>query len=328
MERNAFFDNAKVLLIFFVVFGHMIQPYTGDSNTINAIYTWIYIFHMPAFIFLAGFFAKGIGKPEYIWNMFKKIIIPYLIFQVVYTSYYHLIGRADWDLNILEPQWSLWFLVSLFSWHMLLILYKKIPMILSLALAVGVGIASGYFTQIGGTLSLSRTLVFFPFFLAGYFLTTENIMLIKKNIVKIGAVTVMGLMFALLYYVPDFNTGWLLASQSYEDLAPNTEGSIVRFTVYIAASVMTMSIFSFVPTANLGWITSLGTKTLYVYLLHGFIVQFLRQFEVITVNHWYDFAFVILLSALIVVVLSSNFITALTQPMVELRTKRMQNWFK
>lgn len=127
MERNAFFDNAKVILIFLVVFGHMIQPFVGDSKSTEAIYIWIYTFHMPAFILLAGFFAKGSGNKKYIWNLMKKLIIPYLIFQTLYTIYYFLIGKADWQTGVFYPQWSLWFLFSLFSWHILLVLFKKIP---------------------------------------------------------------------------------------------------------------------------------------------------------------------------------------------------------
>lgn len=306
----------------------MIQPFAADSNTINAVYTWIYIFHMPAFIFLAGFFAKGIGDMKYVWNLFKKILIPYLIFQLVYTFYYFGIGKPDWDSSILDPQWSLWFLVSLFSWHMLLIVFKKIPMGFSISAAVLVGITAGYFGEIGQTLSLSRTLVFFPFFLTGYFLTVSHVMVVKKHFMKIAAVAVMAMFFGLVYFMPDIDTGWLLASQSYSDLGADNEGGIIRFTVYIAATLMTFSIFTFVPTQNLGWITGLGAKTLYVYLLHGFIVQFLRQFDILSVNQWYDFVFIIIMSALIVIVLSSQFILTLTQPLVELRAKKLRALFK
>jgi fucose 4-O-acetylase-like acetyltransferase len=328
IERNAFFDNAKVILIFFVVLGHMIQPFAGDSTTINAIYTWIYIFHMPAFIFLAGFFAKGIGEPKYIWKLFKKLIIPYLLFQIVYTGYYFAIGKPDWDSSILDPQWSLWFLVSLFSWHMLLIVFKKVPMFWSIALSVLVGVIAGYFGQIGETLSLSRTLVFFPFFLTGYFLTVKQVMFVKSNYVKVGAAVAMTALFVLLYTMPDIDTGWLLASQSYSELGANTEGSAIRFTVYIAASIMTISIFAFVPTQRISWVTDLGSRTLYVYLLHGFIIQFLRQFDILSVNHWYDFLFLIIISLLIVLVLSSKFILSITQPLVELKANRMRTLIK
>lgn len=76
MKRDAFFDNAKLLLIFFVVFGHMIQPFIGESNAIHTLYMWVYTFSMPAFIFLAGFFAKGSGNMAYILQLTKKLLFP------------------------------------------------------------------------------------------------------------------------------------------------------------------------------------------------------------------------------------------------------------
>ncbi|CEA02874.1 hypothetical protein BN1048_01881 [Jeotgalicoccus saudimassiliensis] len=43
MSRMPFFDNARLILIFLVVFGHMIQPFASDSQLINSIYAFIYI---------------------------------------------------------------------------------------------------------------------------------------------------------------------------------------------------------------------------------------------------------------------------------------------
>src|SRR5699024_12235808 len=114
MKRNAYFDNAKLLLIFLVVFGHATQPFISESNSISTLYTWIYTFHMPAFIFLAGFFAKGSGTFEYIGNLAKKLLIPYLIFQTLYTGYYFWIGKNNWlTEHIFYTHWSLCLLVSL-----------------------------------------------------------------------------------------------------------------------------------------------------------------------------------------------------------------------
>src|SRR5690625_7801367 len=115
MKRLAYFDNAKLLLIFLVVFGHLIQPFTGDSKSVQTLYTWIYTFHMPAFIFLAGFFAKGSGNIQYIIKLAKRLIIPYLIFQVMYTGYYFYIGKCNWLTDhIFYTNCSLWCLFSLF----------------------------------------------------------------------------------------------------------------------------------------------------------------------------------------------------------------------
>ena len=65
MGRNAYFDNAKLILIFLVVFGHMIQPFIDDSNAIHSLYTWMYTYHMPAFIF----WLDSLQRVQAIWNI-------------------------------------------------------------------------------------------------------------------------------------------------------------------------------------------------------------------------------------------------------------------
>ncbi|MFD1064579.1 acyltransferase family protein [Oceanobacillus locisalsi] len=327
MERNAFFDNAKVFLIFLVVFGHLIQPFISDSKSTEAIYIWIYTFHMPAFILLAGFFAKGSGNKKYIWNLMKKLIIPYFIFQTLYTIYYFFIGKADWQTGVFYPQWSLWFLFSLFSWHILLVLFKKIPAGWSITLSIFIGIIVGYFGEIGHSFSLSRTFVFFPFFLIGYWLTVNQVMLVKTRKVKLASIAVMVTMFALIYVFPVIDTGWLLASKSYSSLGVESFGGLVRLFVYVIAAVMTVSILAWIPKRNMGWITKLGTRTLYVYLLHGFIIQFLREFDLLAVNHWFDVVGIAGLAALIVVMLSSKPVLTISQPFIEGSLAKIKSFF-
>ena len=55
-ERDYLFDNYKVILIFLVVVGHFIQPAYGNNALINALKWMIVSFHMPAFIFISGYF--------------------------------------------------------------------------------------------------------------------------------------------------------------------------------------------------------------------------------------------------------------------------------
>ncbi|WP_085993993.1 acyltransferase family protein [Oceanobacillus senegalensis] len=317
MKRNPFFDNAKLLFIFLVVFGHMIQPFTSDSNGVNTLYLWIYTFHMPAFIMLSGFFAKGAGDKDYILKLAKKLLIPYLIFQGIYTGYYFLIGNESWQAGIFYPHWSLWFLFSLFSWHILLIIFKKIPATYGLTISILIGIFVGYIGDIGHTFSLSRTFVFFPFFLAGYWLTEKQVMKVKRPWVKAASIVVMLLLAVSLYIAPEINTGWLLASKSYIDLGMAEYGGIARLLVYITAAAMTVSVLAWVPKQNMGWLTSLGTRTLYVYLLHGFFIQLFRHYELFAVNSIIDLLGLAALSAAIVILLSSKPILGISQPFIE-----------
>ncbi|MBY7144792.1 acyltransferase family protein [Virgibacillus sp. NKC19-3] len=324
MKRNPFFDNARIFLIFLVVFGHMIQPFIDESRGINTLYTWIYTFHMPAFILLAGFFAKGLGNKDYIIQLAKKLIMPYIIFQLLYTGYYFFIGKADWQSTLFYPQWALWFLISLFCWHMLLYWFKKIPAGLSVMIAVQLGLIVGYFGDIGHTFSLSRTFVFFPFFLIGYFITEKQIMQVKQKGVKIASVFIMATLAVAVYYLPAINTDWLLGSTSYADLGLPVYGGLARLGVYMIATLMVISILSWVPRSKM-WFTPIGSRTLYVYLLHGFFIQFFREADVFKISNALDVIGLGIISAVLVLVLSSKPILGITQPLMEGKATVIKN---
>ncbi|QUW23888.1 acyltransferase family protein [Sporosarcina sp. Marseille-Q4063] len=327
MERNAFFDNAKLVLIFLVVFGHMIQPFIDGSSGITTLYMWIYTFHMPAFIFLAGFFAKGSGSMSYIVNLAKKLLVPYLIFQLLYTIFYYYIGKNGWQAGVFYPQWSLWFLFSLFSWHILLSVFKKIPAFFSVSLAVLIGIIVGYFGEIGHAFSLSRTFVFFPFFLLGYWVTEGQVMWLKRKSVKIASLVVLAVVGVAIYFAPDFNSGWLLASKSYGELDMPAFGGLARLLVYITSAIMAISILAWIPKAH-NRLTHFGTRTLYVYLLHGFLIQLFRKGDVFQVNTFFDLLGIALLSAVIVLLLSTKPVQGIWQPFIEGRITIIKNVFE
>lgn len=317
MERNAYFDNAKLILIFLVVFGHLIQPFVSGTNGLGTLYTWMYTFHMPAFIFLAGFFAKGSGNLGYITKLAKKLLVPYVIFQIMYTIYYFIIGKGSWQTDsIFYPHWSLWFLVSLFSWHILLILFRKVPAKTGIPLAILIGVIIGYFDQAGHLFSISRTFVFFPFFLMGYWTSMKQMEILKRPAMKVVATFIMITVAVCIYYLPDINTGWLLASKSYGALGVDVYGGIARMSVYLTSVLMAMSFLTWIPNKKFKF-TSLGTQTLYVYLLHGFFVQYFRQTGLFKVDNIFDLLAMGVLAGLIVLLLSSNLVIMIWKPFIE-----------
>src|SRR5699024_254179 len=205
---------------------------------VNTFYMWVYTFHMPAFIFLSGFFAKGSGSIQYISRLAKRLLIPYVIFQIIYTVFYVYVGKMNVGTDLFYPRWSLWFLLSLFCWHILLIIYKRFPAIISLAIALLIGIIVGYFSEVGHTYSLSRTFVFFPFFLAGYWVQEKHLNYLKHKFVKVAVLVVMGIIAIAIYIAPDFNSGWLLASKSYDVLGLPVHGGFARLLVYLTSTIM------------------------------------------------------------------------------------------
>ena len=56
MERNYKMDNIKAFLIFLVVLGHLLELVPGQKS--EWLYYVIYTFHMPAFVYITGYFSR------------------------------------------------------------------------------------------------------------------------------------------------------------------------------------------------------------------------------------------------------------------------------
>ncbi len=301
------------------MFGHVVQPITVESEMIAMLYRFIYLFHMPAIILVSGFFAKGESQPSYLFSLVRKLLIPYVIFQKIYTAYYYFFTDRGWSTPLFEPHWSLWFLLSLFSWHLLLIVFKRLSAKHGIALSVVIGLIVGYFDSVGHVYSLSRTFVFFPFFLIGYWLSKEQLFLVKKRRMKMLSLAVISLALFLVYIMPNFQVGWLFGSASYQSLDAPTMGAFIRTGVYIVTFLLIFSFYAWIPRRQLT-LTKFGQQTIYVYLLHGLFVQFFRERDLIQINGLLDFAVVVAISLALVLLLSSKPIFISFQPIIETKT--------
>ncbi|WP_208590679.1 acyltransferase family protein [Gracilibacillus suaedae] len=327
MQREAYFDNAKLVFIFLVVFGHLIQPLKQNIELVNVLYQWIYLFHMPVFILVSGFFAKGASDKGYLMKLVKRILFPYFLFQVFYSVYFFTIGKDSWDTTLYDPHWGLWFLLSLFSWHLLLIGYKKLKPIYGIPLAFIIGVLVGYLPFIGPSFSLSRTLVFFPFFLIGYWLSQDQIFKLKTVNNKAIALGVLIAVFVTSYVTPTIPVEWLFGSHSYQGLDAAANGGFIRAMLYTVATLMVFSVLLLVPNKRYSF-TPLGQNTMYVYLLHGVIIQYVRQAHLLAVDQNLDTLGLAVIAAAIVWFLASKWVVTFTQPIVEGKTDRIQQWWK
>ena len=81
--RINWIDWAKVIAIFFVVFGHTPQE-RGDF-----LVTYICTFHMPFFFMLSGFLSKGstdtVGNLRKHWH---ALIVPYFFYNIIFYPYW------------------------------------------------------------------------------------------------------------------------------------------------------------------------------------------------------------------------------------------------
>lgn len=260
-------DNIKVLLIFLVVFNHIIAFNLVKVDTVVR-YVWyaITIFHMPAFVFISGYLSK---KPQNVLKNFKNLLIPYVLGHTL-TWYSQIwLGRSV-DYEILRPTGSvMWYILALFIYRLTIEALGKIRFIvlLSILFALWAGTRPEFTTF----LSSSRIVVFFPFFVAGYLWKSEYITAIRKFKGKWILVAISGV---LLWAIPNYmipnemgiaifrgNHGYQLCGLT------DPQGVILRLLMYLVSFVVVYTMLALVPDIKLP-LTYVGRHTMGIYFFH------------------------------------------------------------
>lgn len=118
--RNFKIDNIRFILIYLVVLGHFLELVPG--KTASDIYKIIYSFHMPAFLFITGFFAYFNRK-----KIILTLIYPYIVFQILYQLFdtFVLSNSPQFSVTFGQPYWLLWYLLVTIFCYLLLPLLNE-----------------------------------------------------------------------------------------------------------------------------------------------------------------------------------------------------------
>ena len=122
-KRQAWIDFAKIFAIFLVLWGHCIQQF-NPSYKESGTFIWIYSFHMPLFMILAGIFIsedKLRNGLDFISKRFKQLILPCFLWIIIAFLVSKMIGHHT--NSFIQCMWyNLWFLKSLFACNLILTL--------------------------------------------------------------------------------------------------------------------------------------------------------------------------------------------------------------
>lgn len=269
-SRDCGFDNIRAALIICVVFAHLLEI-RSPFPLGGALYRMIYSFHMPVFLFLCGWFAM-FDRIKLLFGLF----FPYLMLQTAYVFFQRWLYGTDVLLQFTTPYWLLWFLLALFFYHLLLPLYDVASPRMRLAawlFVFALSLAAGYDSTVGYSMTLSRLLVFQPWFLLGFYARSTPLRpmhWIEKVLIGI-ALTVCVI---LLLRWPITNN-MLYGSYPYATLQYHAGTRL--FLSILALLWILFFCFVLKPLLNIRipLITTLGQNTLPIFLLHGFIVKYI-----------------------------------------------------
>lgn len=302
--RNIKMDNLKGLLIVSVVAGHLLELCMGKGREpLRFLYICIYFFHMPLFVYCSGYFAKltGVGS-----RILKKLLPPFILFQLLYILFERVVLKNELEIQFSKPYWILWYLQAVMIWSVLLPIVaqkSRKKQIIVLTFAIAAALFCGFDEEIGRVFSMSRVIVYFPFFLLGYDLhmwDTERMKLPeegtehgreiktrkadlfavrnKKMISTAVMVFLLGIIVVTGIRMEAWKVSWLYEAAAYEK-----NGSDMEFRLFhlAAGALGILAARRFVPDKKLPVFDKLGQKTMPIYLSHGFLIKGIDFFGIL-----------------------------------------------
>lgn len=247
-NRIAKWDNLKQFLIFCVVVGHTIYYFRNASQLAKALYLFLYSFHMPAFLFVAGLFSKRAIREKR-----QEKIVEYLVIYVV-MKFLEALGdqwaKGTFSFHFLWESGPAWFALALAVFLFVTMLLQDVnPKFLFLS-AVLVGCVAGLDTHFGDHFASMRICVFYPVFLAGFYLNPEWFHMewrTKMQRVWLRLVSILvlgGCLFLCVWHTETWYPllKWFKGKYEYKEMGYGLEGVLIRLGCYLFWAVMICAI--------------------------------------------------------------------------------------
>ena len=274
-NRIYYFDNIKFILIFFVVFSHLISIIVPENINATRIWLFINLVTMPLFVFISGYFSKGVISRKDTSKIVNYIFI-YLFLSLIVFLIYRIGYGKNTSLNIFQVKNIPWYFFCIGIWYLICMLTNNLNKKYVLIFSIILSLIVGYDKNIGDYLGLSRIITFFPFFLLGTMFSKENIEFLTNN-KKIKIISLIILAIAIyvfiafireIYFIRPITTG----RNSYFILPKfQNYGAIIRGMWYIVSSIVSIGFMNIIPKGKT-FFSKWGSRTLAVYFIHTIII--------------------------------------------------------
>lgn len=259
--RSDYLDNIKGILIMLVCFGHFLFDYQ-DNKIVGTVVQIIYLFHMPAFVFVSGYLSKSKNSRSAVSLL--KLFAAYFLFNGLFLAM-NIVQCGN--VSITVPYLSYWYLIAMIVWRLSIEVISKIKFALPISVALALFI--GFCPEVDNTLAMCRIISLYPFFLWGYKLDAEKIKRYGENkkasgyfigLVLLAVVVVAGLLTVKVLPLTDFN----LTFGPYENL----KEFAVRIAVLVISVIAIYMLLMITVDKRLPLITMAGRNSLSIFLIH------------------------------------------------------------
>lgn len=279
--RDPYWDTVKGLLIFLVLLGHCIQYiYIGPNFYAHPLFKVTYLFHMPLFALISGYFAYGSIQRrgcKYVVKTTIHLLVPSLTVAIICfskTNYHHILQGDELIFDEYDIC-AMWFLICIFECSVFLLIMMQIQ---------------SWWWRVFWSLAPILIAVFCPGFpVAGYFVFLYPFYLIGTlaRVTKFDFSINWLILFALLVFVgvysifyPCWYVYQLPLCYGHTDIYAFIVAGI-RFAGGISGCILFLSCIKRIPfMGKMRHIAEAGKYTLAIYVL-----QSLFFFTIETIGH-------------------------------------------
>ena len=277
--RDTYLDSVKTALIYGVVLDHCILRLGGveknqaSSDYVLIAFNFLIIILMPLFVLVSGYFSN---PDKSIRKSCLGLFSAFVLFQIIWR----IISPPSSIQSFLSPAQTLWYLLSLCYWRVIVhemnkyIKKKWIWLVMSLVLMIIAG-----YVPLSREFSFQRTFAFFPFFVLGNMMRgTEFFSWVKRQNKYLCGTILLTFIIVLYFYHPYSN--WLNSGLNsfYAYHCDLVLAPFVKIMWFILAVIIGTAFLSVIPDIKI--LSSQGSKTLTIYLFHMFPIIFMEKMGV------------------------------------------------
>ena len=283
--RIKYFDNAKGILILFIILGHVFSACADYYGYDDNFFKFCSLFMLQCFFFISAYFSSKSKRKrsQRIYGMLKM----YLVWQMIITVYYSFVLKTmNFSFNVLYPRYTYWFLVTMITYLIFEYLFEKISYKVIIPLSFVLSLAVGFIPFIGEWASLARTFTFLPFYVIGFYAKDLNIIekLQSDKFKKTFIVFSVLILILSLVYGDIVPYRLLRGKYSYYEVTDSLLSVFLkRIIFYVFSTIVSITFLKIIPKKETVF-TKIGQNTLYIYLTQGAILKTLVTLNLMPSN--------------------------------------------
>ncbi|MGW7200210.1 acyltransferase family protein [Streptomyces chryseus] len=316
--RNPWWDNTRFVSATLIVVLHTAGSIMTREDVLHSFHIASWAFRVPAFVMLAGVFSSaGPLGPRNLRTLLQSIVLPALIFSLLFSLENAWLG-AEFTVHVVQLPWTLWFLMSLFFWRLLLPLVVQLrhPLFVTTCVALAVG----YVDEFGMAFSASRTLVYLPLFYLGWRIGQGSLRpwFTSRWSLPVAVAGILASCVVGWLWHREIKGNWLSMRHPYSVADPlGLEWAwVVRLLVLASAAALVLCLLRLMPRRRLPLVSVVGAGGFTVYLLHPLVILPVREHGWIArVNTPVEIVGLVLCAVLLTLVLGSPPVRRLVRPL-------------